>query len=78
MMKIDWYKVLRVLSASFGVLGSFLLCINIEGSQYGWILFFFSSLGWIIDSVKFDNKSMLWMQLGFTVFNIIGIYRWIL
>lgn len=66
---LEWF------SALLAILGSFILASKRE-PQMGFVLFFWSSVGWCIVAFRTDQYALLAMQLVFSVINIYGIYKW--
>ena len=61
----------------FGSVGALLLAINISISGWGFILFLVSSIAWLLVGVREHEKSLIIMNIVFTVINIIGVARWL-
>ena len=60
-----------------GLIGAALLALNFEYSGYGWFAFLASNVAWIAYGLRTKTRSLLTMQLGFTLTSIIGLYRWL-
>jgi len=70
-------KIISWLGTVLGILGASLLSFNISFSKYGYILFFLSSVMWIIVAYKKNDNALLTLNIFFFLINSIGIYRWI-
>jgi len=70
-LRLDW------VGSAFGLMGACLLAANIDGSQYGWLLFLFSNAAWIIYGMRVRTWSLVTMQVGFTGTSMLGIWRWL-
>lgn len=60
-----------------GLLGSALLASNSLVSGAGFLAFLASNLFWIRFALKSRLQAMLYMQLGFAITSLVGIYRWL-
>lgn len=65
------------LGAATGIGGAGLLALNVSWSGIGWILFLVSNFLWIQYGWKNRMRSLVIMQLGFTVTTLVGIWRWL-
>lgn len=78
MKKLMLKDLLEWIGCITGLLGSFLLAAKVAASGFGWALFIISNICWAAYAIMTRARGMLLMQLGFTVANIIGIFRWLL
>jgi nicotinamide riboside transporter PnuC len=60
-----------------GVVGATLIALNIGIVEYGYIFFLVSSLLWMAVGVTQRERSLVVLQLAFTIVNILGLYRWV-
>jgi hypothetical protein len=65
----DW------VACAFALMGSLLLAVRCRVSAWGWVGFLVSNLAWIVYAIATGSSSLLAQNLGFTVTNLIGIYR---
>ena len=61
--------------ALVGLLGAFLLAMNIDASRYGWLAFLAANVLMIGFAFRLDLRGLLVQQCGFTITSAIGIYR---
>lgn len=59
----------------FGLVGAFLVALQVPGSEYGFVCFLISNLFFIQFSLSGRYYALLMMQLGFTATSLIGIYN---
>jgi len=78
-LDISSYEIIKWVFGTFmGIFGAILVSLNFEYSKYGYVLFTISSFAWVYISISKKDNALLFMQLVFTVINIIGLYQWIL
>jgi len=70
-LRPDW------IGSALGLAGACLLAANIDGSEYGWVLFLLSNAAWIIYGTRLRTWSLVTMQVGFTGTSMLGIWRWL-
>ena len=61
-----------------GVIGAFILALNIPLSGWGWTLFLMSSLSWTFAAVVMKDMSLAVLQFAFVVVDLIGVWRWLI
>ena len=59
-----------------GLLGAFLLALNLPLSRWGFLAYFLSNLSWIVYGLLAGLPALVLMQVGFLVTTFIGFYRW--
>lgn len=60
-----------------GIAGALILALNLPLSGWGWVLFAISALAWTIAGIVLKELSLVLLQAGFLVVDMIGIYRWL-
>ncbi len=60
-----------------GVAGALILALNLPFSGWGWVLFAISALTWTIAGIVMRELSLVLLQVGFLVVDVLGIYRWL-
>jgi hypothetical protein len=60
-----------------GLIGSFLLALNVSYSGFGFVAFLGSNIAWFYHGFKTKTWSMVVMQMGFTATSLLGIANWI-
>ena len=60
-----------------GVTGALILALNLPFSGWGWVLFATSALTWTIAGIAMRELSLVLLQGGFLVVDLLGIYRWL-
>lgn len=68
--------VLEWSGAVFGLMGAFLLSLNISFSRYGWPLFLLSNFMWIGFGIVTEAWGLVFMQVGFTLTSVNGLVQW--
>jgi len=61
-----------------GLIGAFILALNMSFSGVGFILFLVSNLFWISYAIGARAHGLLVMQCGFMTTSVIGILRWLI
>lgn len=65
------------MGSALGVVGAAVLAANLSWSGLGWIAFLASNVMWLIYAVLERVRSILLMQMVFSITSLIGIYRWL-
>ena len=60
-----------------GIAGALILALNLPFSGWGWVLFATSALAWTIAGLVMREPSLVLLQGGFLVVDMLGIYRWL-
>lgn len=74
---MELLNVLEWSGAVLGVIGSALLALNRRYSGYGFVFFLASNVAWFAFGTITGTWGLVWMQIGFTVTSLIGLYRWL-
>ena len=69
-------KKLEIIGSVTGVLGAFLLALNVTASGYGFYLFLVSSISLAVFAYKEKLNFLLAMEIVFTAVNLLGVIRW--
>ena len=72
------FSVLKWVGTATGVIGAFILAVNLPLSGWGWVLFATSSLCWTIAGMVMHDYSLVVLQSAFFVVDIVGIWRWLI
>ena len=72
------FSVLKWVGTATGVIGAFILALNLPLSGWGWVLFAPSSLCWTIAGMVMRDYSLVVLQSAFFVVDIVGIWRWLI
>ena len=59
----------------FGLMGAFLVAMQVSGSEYGFVFFLISNVFFIQFSLSNRYYALLLMQVGFTATSLMGIYN---
>jgi len=62
----------------FGVSGAVLVALNLPVSGWGFVLFLVSSVSWTVAGVMMRERSLIVLNVVFTIINMLGIYRWLI
>lgn len=69
--------VLEWSGAVLGLIGAFLLALNVRASRFGWLFYLGSNLCWLAFGFATQAFGLVVMSVGFTITTFIGIYRWL-
>lgn len=69
--------VIEWAGSGLGLIGAFILALNLPISGYGFVAFLVSNLFWITWAFRKRAYGLLTMQAGFTLTSVLGIARWI-
>ena len=72
------FSVVKWVGTITGVVGAFILALNIPLSGWGWTLFLFSSLSWTFAAIVMKDMSLAVLQFAFVVVDMIGVWRWLI
>lgn len=67
---------LKWFASILGFIGAILITANIDETKYAFIVFTISSTIWIYVAIIMKEYSIIFLNLGYLILNIIGIYRW--
>lgn len=73
--KFLWIKWI---ASTIGFIGAMFIALNIPQSKYAFVIFSCSSSLWIYASIIMKEYSLLFLNIGFLIVDLIGIYRWFL
>lgn len=69
---------LKWVGTSTGIAGAIWVALNIATSGWGFVLFAISATSWTIAGWIMREPSLVLLQFGFFVVDILGIYRWLI
>ena len=69
---------LKWFGTATGLIGAVILALNLPISGWGWILFAASSATWTLAGVLMREASLVLLQGGFLVVDLVGIWRWLI
>ena len=70
-------EALKWFGTILGVAGALMVALKLPISGWGFVLFLLSSVAWSVAAYRMNERSLLFLQLTFSVINILGIYRWL-
>lgn len=73
-----WLRAIRWFAALSGIAAGLLLALNIPISGWGFVLFTFSSLAWIVSGLVMGVRSLIVVNIVLLLTNLLGIYRWLI
>ncbi len=73
---LEWLSAFKWIGTATGVCGATLIALNIGGVGYGFALFLMSSLLWATVGWIQRERSLLVLQIAFTIINVLGLWRW--
>lgn len=68
-------KRLEAFAAVTGIAGALLLALSLPGSRYAWFFYLASTTSWLIFAIRMKFRSMIGMNVGYGIINIVGICR---
>lgn len=72
-------ETFKWLSSLLGILGGFILALNLKVSPYGFLILATSSFSMLISSYINQDKGLIFYSLSIFLFvDLLGIYRWII
>lgn len=72
------YRPLRWFAAGTGLIAGIMVASNTPITGWGFVLFTISSLAWIAAGYLLPDRSLLTLNSGLLLVNLLGIYRWLL
>ncbi len=72
------FIIIKWVASTIGFIGAMTIALNIHESKYAFIIFSCSSSIWIYASIIMKEYSLLFLNIGFLLVDIIGMYRWFL
>lgn len=71
------FSVLKWFASVTGFIGAMMLALNIDISKYAYLVFLSSSTVWMYAGYIMKEYSLVFVNVGFTAVNLIGVYRWL-
>ena len=59
--------------AYFGITGALILALALPVSKWGWVLFLGSNVSWLVFSIQYRYRKLLWQTVAFTASSLLGI-----
>lgn len=72
------FTILKWVASVIGFVGAMTIALNIPESKYAFMIFFFSSTIWVYAGYIMKEYSLVFLNIGFMMVDIIGMYRWFL
>jgi uncharacterized oligopeptide transporter (OPT) family protein len=72
------YRPLRWFAAVTGLIAGVMVASNTSVTGWGFVLFTASSMAWILTGYLLPDRSLLTLNSGLLLVNLLGIYRWLL
>lgn len=72
------FTILKWVASILGFIGAMLIALNIPESKYAFFIFLGSSTLWIYAAAIMKEYSLIFLNVGFMIVDLIGIYRWII
>jgi hypothetical protein len=69
---------LKWFGTATGLVGALVLALNLPISGWGWVLFAVSSASWTAAGLLMRETSLVLLQGGFLVVDLIGVWRWLI
>jgi hypothetical protein len=60
-----------------GLLGTALLSFKCRWSGWGFMAYLASNAGWLTFAAEHGLVALFWQQAGFTIFSMVGVWRWL-
>lgn len=77
--KYNLGEIFKWASSMLGILGGFLLALNLKVSPYGFLILATSSFSMLVSSCINKDKGLIFYSLSIFLFvDLLGIYRWII
>lgn len=76
LLSVEPVSILDWLGAALGIFGAVVLAMRMPWSGWGWVLFLFANVFWILYGVMTSTWSIVLMQGVMSVTSVLGIYRW--
>lgn len=70
------FTILKWIASLIGFIGAMTIALNIPESKYAFVIFSFSSALWIYAGYIMREYSIVFLNTGFFIVDMIGIYRW--
>ena len=72
------YILVEIFASTCGLLGSLALALQGRRAAWGWVLFAFSNVGWLVFGFGYGHWFFLLQQIGFSITSAIGIWNWLI
>lgn len=69
---------LELFACACGIFGSLLLALNGPRAGWGWVLFAFSNVGWIVFAHGHGHLFLMLVQLVFSMTSAVGIWKYLI
>lgn len=70
-------SALAILGSTFGIVGALLIALNINMITEGYAVFVCSSVFWIVNAYRTNQRSLLAMNSVFVVINTLGLINYV-
>lgn len=73
------HETVAVAAAALTMIAAIMVALNLGAriTGYGFIVFAFGSVAWIVVAWLTDQKSLLWTNALLLIINAVGIWRWL-
>lgn len=75
-MKMISFNTLKWLASGIGFTGAMTIALNTEYSKYAFMIFIISSIIWMYAGYRQKDWPLVFLNVGFFIVDIVGIYRW--
>lgn len=69
---------IEITAAFFGLAGTLLLATKSHWAGWGFVAFLASNAGWLAFAWQHNHQAMFIQQIGFTLSNFLGIWKWLI
>jgi len=76
MKKYLTFNNLKWLASIVGFIGAMTIALNSEYSKYAFMIFIISSTIWMYVGYRVKDWSLVFLNFGFFIVDLVGIYRW--
>lgn len=76
MINTKKFTILKWIASTVGFIGAMTIALNIPESKYAFIIFSFSSIFWMYSGHIMKEYSIVFLNAGFFLVDMVGIYRW--
>jgi len=70
------FNTLKWIASTIGFVGAMTIALNTPYSKYAFMIFSVSSSLWIYAGFRIKEYSIVFLNIGFLIVDMIGIYRW--
>ena len=71
-------KRIEYSGAAFALIGTAMLAFNAPWSGWGFVAYLVSNVCWIAFARFHGHHGLLWQNVAFIAFGLLGIYRWLI